>query len=188
MFNRDHWKRYLKYVIPASSDFKQNRKDLTKMPAINIVKGAKATSLRREDVKPGQVFAMRERTGKLGKNYAHIGMNGRMYSVNLTTGELSSSQNDDREVVLTGSFVYNVNRKPAPNVARACRRSEVRSGEVFHVEGKDTLYAHLGTVERDRQGWLSVPLARTENHAIARNGNGHVRVVGTFSLDVTQVA
>src|SRR5712691_13420935 len=92
---------------------KQNERFKDKMPGIvNIQKGANATTVQRSAVDPGQVFAMRERSGKLGKNYAHIGTNGKMYSVNLGTGELASSGNETREVALTGSFIYKVNRKP----------------------------------------------------------------------------
>jgi hypothetical protein len=159
-----------------------------KLPAINITKGANAVAMLRRDVKPGQVFAMRGRDGKLGKNYGHIGTNsqtGRMYSVNVATGELSASSRGDREVVLTGAYKYVVNNKPTPSVERTCRRNEVRSGEAFHVNDKDTLYAHLGVITMDAQGWLSVPLARTENHAITRNGNSRVNVVATFTMDVT---
>ncbi len=164
--------------------FQKHRKDLSKMPTVNILGGAKATTVVRSAILPGQVFAMRDRGGKLGKNYAHIGTNGRMYSVNLETGELSSSSNNDRTVVLTGKYQYKVNRKPTPNVVRECRRSEVRSGEVFHVRGQDTLYAHMGTIDRALAGFLSVPLARTQNHAVTRNGNSRVNVVGTFTIDV----
>jgi hypothetical protein len=139
----------------------------------------------RSAVTPGQVFAIRGRGGKLGKNYAHVGTNGRMYSVNLEAGELSSSSNNDKNVVITGKYQYKINRKPVPNVVRECRRSEVRSGEVFHVNGHDTLYAHMGTIDHALEGFLSVPLARTENHAITRNGNSRVNVIGTFALDVT---
>ena len=155
------------------------------MPAVTIGSGKNATTVTRENVEVGQVFAMRTRNGKLGKNYAHIGTNGRMYSVDLDTGNLTSSDNFEREVVITGKFQYKVNRKPTPTVARECRRSEVQSGEVFHVSGKDTLYAHMGSISHSLEGFLSVPLARTTNHAVTRNGNSRVNVVGTFSLDVT---
>jgi hypothetical protein len=157
------------------------------MPTVNISKGANAVAMTRSQVQPGQVFAIRKRDGKLGTNYGHVGINsrtGRMYSVNLETGELSSSTNGNSEVVLTGAFKYVVNRSPAPSVTRECRRSEVRSGEAFHVRGKDVLYAHIGHITHDTTGWLSVPLARTENHAITRNGGSRVNVVATFSLDV----
>jgi hypothetical protein len=163
-------------------------REKSKMPTVNIRSGANATTMVRSEVTPGQVFAIRDRGGKLGKNYAHIGSNGRMYSVNLDTGELSSSSNNDSEVVITGKYQYKVNRKPAPNVVRECRRSEVRSGEVFHVEDHNTLYAHMGTIDRALNGFLSVPLSRTQNHAVTRNGNSRVNVIGTFALDVTLLA
>lgn len=161
------------------------------MPAINIVKGTGATVLTRRDVKPGQVFAMKHRDGKMGTQYAHVGTNSRtgaMYSVNLKTGELSSSTSGDKQVVLTGSFQYTINNTPAPQVVRECRRSDVRSGEAFHVRGKEVLYAHMGRVSLAADGFLSVPLARTENHAISRSGNSRVNVVATFTIDVTPVA
>lgn len=159
------------------------------MPVINIQKGVNATTLVRRDVKPGMTFAIRNtRTGKLGKNFGHVGVNsttGRMYSINLETGELASSTRGDSNVVLTGAFKYVVNNKPTPSVERECRRSEVGSGELFHVEDKDTLYAHLGSIQLDATGWLSVPMARSENHAVTKKANSRVRVVGTFTLDVT---
>lgn len=168
--------------------FNHARKEIKLPSIVNIVKGANAVSVARGDVVPGQIFAMKQKNGKLGIRYAHIGTNGRMYCVNLDTGSLTSGANRTRSVTLTGKYEYMVNRKPAPGVVRSCLRSEVRPGEVFHVLGKDTLYAHLGRVSLAREGYLSVPLARTENHAISRTGNSRVNVVGTFTLDVTQAA
>lgn len=155
-----------------------------------IARGPSAVVISRKDVQPGQVFARKLANGRMGKNYAHIGSNGRMYSVNVASGELSSSDNyaDANLVTLMGVYEYRINREPLPAVVRACRRSEVREGEVFHVVGKDTLYAHLGEIEHDMEGFLSVPLARTQNHAVTRNANSHVNVVGTFSLEVTLAA
>lgn len=159
------------------------------MPAINITKGASANTMRRGDLQPGMVFALVLKDGKLGKNWGHVGVNsstGRMYSVNLETGELASAGPDkaDREVVLTGAFKYVVNNHPTPSVERDCKRSEVQSGEVFHVNDKEVLYAHLGAIHMDVEGWLSVPMSRTENHAVTKNGNSNVHVVGTFTIDV----
>lgn len=154
------------------------------MPKINITRGADAVKMQRSAVKAGQVFASKGRDGRLGTDYANIGHNGRYYSVNTKTGELSSNARGDREVTLTGRWEFKINRKPAPGVVRECRRSEVKSGEVFHVRGKDTLYAHMGAITRDMNGFLSVPLARTENHAVTRNGNSRVNVIGTFVMDV----
>jgi hypothetical protein len=178
------YRKYINEIICRPNYFYRNVKEKSKMPTVNILGGAKATTVTRSTVKPGQVFAMRTRNGKLGKNYAHIGTNGRMYSVNLETGELTSSGNNDHNVVITGKYQYKVNRKPSPNVVRECRRSEVRSGEVFHVNGKETLYAHMGTISRALAGFLSVPLVRTQNHSVTRNCNSRVNVIGTFTLDV----
>ncbi len=178
----------IKQIIELDNFVKQKG---IKVPTINIQKGAKATTVARRDVAPGQVFALKNREGKLGTNYAHVGMNsdtGRMYSVNLKTGELSSSTNGDRQVQLTGTFQYVINNTPAPSVVRECRRSDVKSGEAFHVKGKEVLYAHLGAIALDSNGWLSVPLARTENHGVARKGNSRVNVVATFTMDVSLVA
>lgn len=155
------------------------------MPKINLTRGASAVTVRRDKVAPGQIFAMVGRDGKLGRNYAHIGMNGRMYSVRLDTGELSSSDNDGRNVTVVGSFKYTLSKKAQPGVVRECRRSEVRSGEYFQSNAGDRIYMHLGAVSHDHTGFLSVPLDNTENHAVAKNANGRVSVLGTFTLDAT---
>jgi hypothetical protein len=186
-----HRLSYSRFFMPTYSQVSNlNRKEI-KMPAINIDKGKDATVMTRGAVMPGQVFAVKGRDGKLGTNFGHIGTcgrTGRMYSVNLKTGELSSSTKATSSVVLTGTYQYTINRNPAPSVVRDCRRSDVRSGEAFHVKGKDVLYAHLGRITLDAEGFLSVPLARTENHAVTRNGNSNVSVVATFTIDANLVA
>lgn len=152
---------------------------------VNITRGASAPKMTRGDVQPGQVFAIRDRrTGKLGTNYASIGSNGRAYSVNLKTGEVASADNMDKPVEITGKWEFHINDKPTPSVARECRRSEVKQGEVFHVNGKKELYAHFGSITRALNGFLSVPLSRTENHAVTRNGNSRVKVVASYKMQV----
>lgn len=152
------------------------------MPQVQITRGSAAPSSLRRDVKAGQIFAVRGRDGKLGRNFANVGHNGRYYSVNLENGELASTRKGETPVTITGKWQFVINRKPAPGVVRTCKRSEVRSGEVFHVNGKDTLYAHMGSITRAMEGYLSVPIARTENHAVTRNGNSTVHVIGTFVI------
>lgn len=151
------------------------------MPKINITRGAGAKKMRREEVPNGAVFAVANREGRLGVNYAAIGMNGRMYSVNLKTGELASSSNDDKNVTLTGKWSFGL--KLSPRVTRVCVRSEVRPGELFKVHGKEKVYAHMGRITRDHTGWLSIPISNTDNHAFTTNGKSHVDVVGTFELN-----
>lgn len=159
------------------------------MGIVNITRGSAAPKVSREDVKPGQVFSLRRKDGKMGMNYAHIGMNGRLYSINVRTGELASSRNSGKEVVLTGTFKYTLSKVAAPGVVRECRRSEVKSGEYFTPmidgEASGKVYLHLGRVQLAREGFLSVPLDNTENHAIGKNANGRVSVLGTFVLDTT---
>lgn len=158
------------------------------MPTITITRGPTAPKLTRGELKSGMVFSYLI-DGKPGKKqYAAIGTNGRQYSVNLASGEVASSNKPEREVVLTGVWEFVINRKPAPTVLRECRRSEVRSNEVFHVVGKPTLYAHVGRITRAMDGFLSVPLAKTENHAVTRNGNSRVQVIGTYVMQVMPTA
>ena len=155
------------------------------MPIVNLSRGTTAVSVKRSEVLPGQVFVVKTRDGVNRTMYACIGHNGRMYSINTASGELSSSDNEDSAVNILGTFVYRINSNPTPAVERDCRRSEVNSGEVFTVRGKTRSYLHMGRITLDRQGWLSVPVDNTENHAIGENGNGNVHVTGTFTVEVT---
>lgn len=158
------------------------------MPAlpITIVRGDAAPTMSRGDLPTGAVFSVKGRNGRLGKRYANMGHNGRAYSVNLDTRELASSGNFDTNCTLIGKWEFKVDRTHKRGVTgRQCARSEVRPGEIFVVKGKDTEYAHLGRIEKDLRGWLSIPLARQHNHAVTRNGDSSVEVVGTFELGVT---
>lgn len=171
-----------KYIIFKT----ENMKGRYIMGMVSITRGKTAPTLHRGDVKQGQVFAVVGREGKYGTDYASIGANGRFYSVNLKTGEVASTSNSDSTVGLTGKWEFEINEAPAPSVTRECRRSEVRAGEVFKVKGQsEQLYFHLGTISRAMNGFLSVPLARTENHAVTRNGNSRVQVVATGRIKAT---
>lgn len=152
------------------------------MPTLMITRGPSATTVRREDVPTFATFAIKNRDGRLGKEYLHVGCNGRAYAVNATTRELASSENYDKSVILTGRWEFDVTRS---NTTRAMRRSQVRPGDVFVVQGNTTEYAAMGAVHKDRTGWLSVPLDRPQNHAIATNGDTNVNVIGSFALRVT---
>src|SRR5258708_26917613 len=143
------------------------------MPGIQIVRGDGATVMPRGDVAQGMVFAVKNRDGGLGKvKYAAIGANGRLYSINLTNGELASSANRDSTTTILGKWKFDVTK--CRRAQRDCTRREVRPGEVFVVKGGEKEYAHMGRVHRDRQGWLSIPLANQENHAIGEKGTGNV--------------
>jgi len=154
------------------------------MPKLNIVRGPSAISVRRAAVPTFACFAIKNRDGKLGQEYAHIGVNGRCYAVNLDSKELASSENRDKTVTITGKWEPEITRLPAHQQIRMTR-SQVRPNDVFVVDGKTTEYMAMGSVNRDRHGWLSVPVGREQNHAIAENGDSRVTVVGSFKMRVT---
>lgn len=149
---------------------------------INITRGAAAPLLRRSDVKFGQVFALKKSDGTVGKNYLAIGMNGRQYSVAADTRELVSSDNPSRRVSLTGTWSMRVTMLPTYR-QREVLRSQVTVGEIFKVKGNTRQYAHIGKIFLDQRGWLSVPLDNTDNHAVTKNGDSHVVVIGSFTMN-----
>lgn len=159
------------------------------MPGIvTITRGDAAPVLTRAGVAPGMVFSVKRQDGRLGRKYASIGKNGRMYSVNIDTGELASSGNGTSNVTLAGKWKFDLDRNfryGANRIGQRMLRSEVKQGEVFTVDGGAREYAHLGRISRDKNGWLSVPLDNTDNHAVTKNGDSHVTVVATFKLAVT---
>lgn len=157
------------------------------MPGINltITRGHAAPTMRRDAVKQGLVFAVKQRGDRLGQNYASVGANGRMYSVNVNSKELASSGNPSKSITITGSWTFKVDRTHRRGVTgRKCRRSEVRAGEIFMVEGGRKEYIHLGRITKDKTGFLSIPLANQENHAVTRNGDSNVEVVATAAMEV----
>jgi hypothetical protein len=151
---------------------------------VNITRGPTAVSKRRDQVPFGLVFAVKDRSGKLGTNYASIGANGRLYSINLGSRELASSSNPDKTVTLTGTWRMGVTMLPSYR-QRKMLRSEVAVGEIFKVEGGTREYAHIGKIAKDKRGWLSVPLDNTDNHAVTKNGDSHVTVIGTFAMNAS---
>lgn len=152
-----------------------------------ITRGSTAPTMPRGDVSQGLVFAYKKRDGRFGKQYAAVGNNGRSYSVTLANGTLASTSNRDSMATIQGKWKFDVNREyvRGTRVGATMRRSEVKPGEVFVVTGKTEEYAHLGNIDKDHNGWLSVPLARQHNHAVAKNGESTVTVVATYKLSVT---
>ena len=151
---------------------------------LTITRGASKTTMKRADVPTFAVFTVPDRDGRARKEYANIGVNGRAYAVNLETRELASSENRDKKVQLTGKWEFVSTKLPTHRTIRMTR-DQVRPGDIFVVEGKDTEYAAIGSVNKDRHGWLSIPMSRPQNHAIAENGDSRVTVVGSFTMNVT---
>lgn len=149
-----------------------------------ITRGPSATTVRRGAVPTFGVFQVKMRDNRGSVEYLHVGHDGRSYAVNSKTAELASSENRNKDVTLTGKWEFDITNLPAHRQTRVDRRS-VRPGEVFVVDGKTTRYAQIGSVNKNRRGWLSIPLDRPQNHAIAENGDSRVTVVGTFAMRVT---
>lgn len=154
------------------------------MPKLVITRGPSQTTVRRADVPTFAAFAVKNRDGRLGVEYLHIGTNGRCYAVNSDTKELASSENRDKKVVLTGKWEFRTVHFDRLTQTRVAR-SMVRPGEIFVIDGKTTEYAAIGSVNKDRHGWLSVPMDRPQNHAIAESGDNRCTVVGTFTMRLT---
>lgn len=157
---------------------------------VTITRGAAAPKMRRGDVPTKAVFLSAD--GK--KKCAALGMNGRAYSVNLDTHELASSANDDAQVTLVGTWDFDVNRQYVRDsrIGQEMNRSDVAPGEMFQLVRGHEEYLHIGRVNKSRNGWLSIPFARQQNHAIADAGHGdgttRVVVTGTFQIKATLAA
>ena len=159
------------------------------MPEVRYEGGSKTAVLTRGQVKPGQVFSIVGRDGKkMAQRYAAIGHNGKAYSINLATGGLASTDNDNSRVAIVGTFTYDVKMNPN-GVPVTKLRSQLADGDVFVVRGSKSgrLYAHMGALANPGNRWLSVNLG-TRDHAIATNGGKRVNVTGKLVLNVKSLA
>lgn len=154
---------------------------------VKLSNGALPT-MRRNDVKQGQLFSHTKRDGTMSqKLLLAIGKNGKNYSINLENKAIASSTNDAGGVVIRGYAEWVVSRfnldKEVPKT-----RGEVLSGEMFTLDDDDkrAVYLHIGELADKKL--LSVPFDNFENHAITANRKSHVRVIGTFSIKANVVA
>lgn len=155
------------------------------MPVKITRDGGKLPAKTRGEVKPGEVFQVLDKQGRAQRGrYAHLGTNGKKYSVNLGNGNMASTKNAKSRVTIVGKFDYDVKRYPQAQV-RNTTRDAVRDNEVF-VVGDDpaAMYLH---VDRKRDGsWFSVNLV-SGDVASTPNGRSNVRVVGTGALNAQVV-
>lgn len=155
------------------------------MPQVNVSRANnQLPTLTREDVKPGQIFAVIGKKSK-SKMYANIGKNGRLYSINLQNGELASTAKGDSKVNIVGKFTYGM--KLNYDASRVTIRAEVRPGEVFRIRGGEELYAHQGRCTLDKDGYLSTHLNGKMNHAVSQRGDSAVEIVGNFTIEAQVV-
>lgn len=151
------------------------------MPEITLNRGsATLPTVARDAIVAGQIF----RTQNGRKLYAHLGSNGKMFSLNLNSKELASSRSKNKKVVLVGKFTYETSR--APGKGAATTRGAVKDGELFTVGAEPgALYAHIG--RKGTGEMLSVNLV-SGDIASTTNTRSAVNVVGTFRIDAKVAA
>lgn len=166
------------------------------------VSRATAPSVTRGDVAPGQIFSYVDNAGKVSdKRYGAVGRNGRLLSLNMASGELASSPNADRAVKILGAYKLKVKFTgsevvvdPAdlvvPETAGVTKlRSQVADGEVFRVKGGDTMYVHLGVLNKGVEPkYCSLPLnGDPNNYGVKKlsGKNSNVEILGTVSIEAT---
>lgn len=138
-----------------------------------------APSLTRKDAKPGDIFVVRGKTVK----YAAVGQNGKLYSINLTTGEVASTANPNSHIDIVGHYTVGLTLWPAAKHF-ATTRNQIAPNQLF-ISGKyspppytdKALYMSLGTLDNGQGISLNVG---SRDHALCSiNSNGPVIVVGT---------
>jgi hypothetical protein len=145
------------------------------------------TAIRRDQVKPGQVFSLVKKDGSLGdKAYVDVGNNGKHLSVNADSGELSSTADGAKSVAIVGKAAFSVKRFSAADVV-AATRGTVKVGQVFRVKGKETLYAHLGVLSDGRLCSLNTADPLNEDYAVTGNTKSNVEVVGEWAIEGSRV-
>lgn len=141
--------------------------------------------IRRDAVKPSQVFqkVVDAKTGKLGnKLYGAIGRNGKLFSLDLESGELASTSKGASLVVVVGKFVIQT-KDYALADQRRTTREQVATNEVFKVKGGSEKYANMGTLTDGRDASLNLADPFNDNYAV-NNGrdNKNVIVLGTYEV------
>jgi hypothetical protein len=143
------------------------------------------TAIRRDQVKPGQVFQLVKKDGSLGdKAYVDVGNNGKHLSVNADSGELSSTADGAKQVAVVGKTAFKITRS---SDVEATTRGAVKVGQVFRVKGKETLYAHLGVLSDGRLCSLNTSDPFNEDYAVTGNTKSNVEVVGEWAIEGSRV-
>ena len=160
------------------------------MPRVNITAAtATRNTVARRDIKGGCLFRKSLRSGLGDITYAAIGHNGKCLSINTSNGALASSDNDDAPCVIVGSFHYTTEMYTAP--IRVCRRSQVKTTEIFRVKGGSSLYMHLGVLNQTNgdNKWASLRVDGDllEDYASTRK-DSNVEIVGTYTIAGQRVA
>lgn len=134
----------------------------------------------------GVVFSHVDNTGSpKTTRFANLGKGTKLFSVNLTNGELSSSpvSKEDTEVIVTGQFdvVATIARDYATTT-----RGALAVGDVFSAKAMGSEYVHMGTLSDGR--FLALNLD-SQDYAIAPADKGSKSVVkiGTSRIEWSAV-
>jgi len=143
----------------------------------------------RNQVKPGDIFA-KVLNGRLGEErYGSVGMNGKLYSINMKTGAVAASKNPTGETYVTGSYSLSAERWPTSR-HQSTTRSQLRDGALFVVANKvkndyagKKMYAHLERLNDN--SYLSINVVSGDNARSKTNynaGNKRVVQIGEFTF------
>lgn len=143
----------------------------------------------RSDVKPGDVFRVYTNTsgaGSLGSAlYGAVGKNGKLYSMNMSSGEVASTANPETRVKVVGSYKL-IQTLDAVRNHRNTVRAGMTTDDLFKVKGGKKLYANLGRLNDGRFIAINV---QSRDHAVTklndwRAGNKNVTKVGTYHVEM----
>jgi len=162
------------------------------MPKLETrIERGKMTARKRSEVGAGLLFRLVKTDGSMGdKTYASIGRNGKFYSINVDTGALASTTNEDKNVAVVGKYKWDVRVATDPAQRVTKRRGDVTHGEVF-VVGRDAAdpsgtITYLAIGKNNEGKFLAVNLA-SGDYATTLNASKNVVVIGQGSLNGTMV-
>ena len=151
----------------------------TTTPVISTTpSSAVRTGPTRGDLLPGELFTIK---GSTVKRMA-LGANGKSWSINMGNAKLSSTKNRNSSVTKIGkSAIFSTKLHLSGGTVK--ERHQVKKGEVFTIEGKKGLYAHLGTGRNEQGGWNYISFSLGgQDEAVTANAHKNVKCVGTFAI------
>jgi hypothetical protein len=151
---------------------------------VNLSKTAPLAQSTRGSIPFGVVFAHTDRSGApKTKRYANLGKGTKLFSVNLSNGELASSplSKDGDKVVVTGKFNFVATILDGRHYT-ATTRGALAVGDVFTTKDGGSEYVHLGNLTDGR--YVAFNLS-TKDYALAPANKGSKKAVkiGNAKID-----
>lgn len=151
------------------------------MPKIvkTVARSAGLTSVRRDAVKAGEIFQVLIK-GAVGRNYyGALGHNGKSFSINLANGELASTQNMDKAVVVVGKF--SIKTSALDLSGKETTRGALKNDAVFRKG--ETNYLNLGRLSSGKLVSINMAKPFGEDYAASSKPDGKCVQVGTWSIE-----